>query len=312
MKTALITGARGFIGRHLAAHLGRQGVEVLGLGHGSWTDDECEASWVARWLNGDVTRQNLSLLAHGAGGVDCVIHLAGGSSVGPSIAAPEEDFRRSVVSTLELLEWVRTSSASTVVVFASSAAVYGTGHAGPIPIAASTRPTSPYGAHKRMAEELCASHCRTFGLKASVARLFSVYGPGLRKQLLWDVCGRLSRGCEVLEMGGTGREQRDFLHVSDAARLLAAAAHEASVDCPTFNGGTGHPATVRQVVEELVRAWGSRASVAFSGVARAGDPESLVAELGRMPTTAPPSYRAWREGLCEYVSWFRREGKTVP
>jgi UDP-glucose 4-epimerase len=311
VKTVLITGARGFIGRHLAKRLGGQGIRVLGLGHGGWTEDEHRQFGIAKWGNGDVTRQNLSVLSAGTGGIDSIIHLAGGSSVGPSLSAPEEDFRRTVLSTIELLEWIRTASPATSMVFASSAAVYGTGHAGPICNDAAVRPTSPYGAHKRIAEELCNSHCRSFGLRAAVVRLFSVYGPGLRKQLLWDACARLSRGPAVLELGGTGNERRDFLHVSDAAAFLHAAAADASTECPAFNAGTGVPVSIRQVAEQLVDAWNSSARVRFTDVARTGDPESLVADIGVKPAEASPIEWSWQDGLREYVAWFKRDGRSV-
>jgi UDP-glucose 4-epimerase len=312
VKNFLITGARGFIGRHLAKRLGSHGIRVLGLGHGAWPEDDHRKFGVAKWVNGDVTRQNLSLLSTGPECVESIIHLAGGSSVGPSLAAPEEDFRRTVLSTMEVLEWIRTTSPGTSVVFASSAAVYGSGHTGPIPTDALIRPTSPYGVHKRLAEELCASHCRSFELRASVVRLFSVYGPGLRKQLLWDACSRLSRQPEVLELGGTGEELRDFLHVSDAASYLHAASSDASPECPVFNAGAGVPVSIRHVAANLISSWGSTARIHFNGIARAGDPESLVADPGRKPSAVTSCARAWQDGLREYVSWFQHAEGSAP
>ena len=311
VKNALITGARGFIGRHVASHLRGEGVQVRGLGHGAWPEEESARFGVTGWLNGDVTKQNLSLITHKLSGVDCIVHLAGGSSVAPSVSAPEEDFRRTVVSTMEVLEWVRTNSPETAVVFASSAAVYGTGHTRAIRTDDPIRPTSPYGVHKRIAEELCASYAHSFGIRVAVVRLFSVYGPGLRKQLLWDACGKLFRGCDVLEMGGTGSEQRDFLHVQDASSYLAAAARDASTACPIFNAGTGQAVSVREIAEELLRVWGGNAQASFTGKCRAGDPHFLVADLAHLPSTVSVKFRPWRHGLLEYVNWFHSDRKNM-
>jgi nucleoside-diphosphate-sugar epimerase len=47
-------------------------------------------------------------------------------------------------------------------------------------------PVSPYGQHKLMMEQLCQSYAITYNLRITVTRLFSVYGPNLRKQLLCD------------------------------------------------------------------------------------------------------------------------------
>ena len=81
-------------------------------------------------------------------------------------------------------------------------------------------PMSPYGQHKLMMEQLCRSYAMIFGLRSTVARLFSVYGPHLRKQLLWDICSRLERNGRTLVLGGTGAEIRDWTDVRDVARLL--------------------------------------------------------------------------------------------
>src|SRR5206468_9707518 len=120
-----------------------------------------------------------------------------------------------------LLEWLRGSAPESLVIVASSAAVYGAGHGGPIPEDAAVAPMSPYGQHKLMMEQLCQSYAVTFGLRSTVARLFSVYGPHLRKQLLWDICIRLQRGERALVMDGTGAEVRDWIDVRDVARLFA-------------------------------------------------------------------------------------------
>lgn len=102
LKLALITGARGFVGRHLARALHRQGYKVCGVGHGAWNEFERAARGVDYWLNGEISKRNLDIVLADMGKPEVVFHLAGGSSVGPSIAAPEEDFRRSVLSAAEL------------------------------------------------------------------------------------------------------------------------------------------------------------------------------------------------------------------
>jgi len=71
-------------------------------------------------------------------------------------------------------------------------------------------------------EDLCLSYAGRWGIRTSVVRLFSVYGPSLRKQLLWDACEKFRRGDNTF--AGTGSELRDWLHVKDAAALIATAA----------------------------------------------------------------------------------------
>jgi UDP-glucose 4-epimerase len=180
VKLALITGARGFIGRHLARALQQQSFKVCGMGHGAWTELERAAWGVDYWLNGDVSKRNLDIVQADMGKPEVVFHLAGGSSVGPSLAAPEEDFRRSVLSAAELLEWARLAAPEVRLVLASSAAVYGAGHSHAISETDALVPYSPYGTHKRIAEELFESYGKNFGLNVAMVRLFSVYGTELK------------------------------------------------------------------------------------------------------------------------------------
>src|SRR5947208_616857 len=107
MSIALITGARGFIGKHLARSLAASGQIVVGLGHGIWPSGEAAHWGIAHWLNGDIHGSNLRSLQAAVGSPSVVYHLAGGSSVATAIANPREDFFRTVATTAELLEWLR-------------------------------------------------------------------------------------------------------------------------------------------------------------------------------------------------------------
>src|SRR5258708_26997334 len=239
--TVWITGANGFIGRYLARELADAGHAVHGIGHGALEESDRLRFGLQTWLNGEIDAANLSALAAGCGLPSKVFHLAGGSSVGLSIAQPFEDFSRTVATTARLLEWLRGSASESLVIVASSAAVYGADHAGPIPENARVAPMSPYGQHKLMMEQLCQSYAVTFGLRSTVARLFSVYGPHLRKQLLWDICSQLEQDGRTLVLGGTGAEIRDWTDVRDVARLLTGIGE--SPEQETFRiitGGSGH------------------------------------------------------------------------
>ena len=87
MAQIWITGTRGFIGRHLASWLSRQGHTVVGIGHGPWPTAEAQAWGVQRWLNGGIHASNLQQLLRDSGSPDYIFHLAGGSSVGASSKA---------------------------------------------------------------------------------------------------------------------------------------------------------------------------------------------------------------------------------
>lgn len=308
MKTYWITGARGFIGRHLSRRLASDGYRVAGLGHGAWPAAEASEWGLSYWLNGDVSAINLAQMQAELGRPDGVFNFAGGSSVGAAMANPHEDFKRTVSSTADLLEWIRQHSPDVPLVAVSSAAVYGAGHEGLIPEDVRLTPYSPYGTHKLMMEELCRSYAANFGLLIVLPRLFSVYGPELKKQLLWDTCNKLLTQGEA-ELGGSGQELRDWTHVSDVVASLVGLLAFADTTAPTLNIATGRPISVREVVTALARAWlpATPPRIEFSGQSRAGDPVSLCADVGRLGTLGMSCATSVSDGVAEYVQWFRAQ-----
>ena len=301
-----ITGGKGFVGRNLARLISTYGEEVYGIGHGRWPLEEARKWGYTNWCNGEIEAANLSQLTQISGPPHVVFHLAGGSSVGASLQNPYEDFCRTVESTARLLEWVRLNAPDTRIVSVSSAAVYGAGHAGLIREDALIAPYSPYGSHKAMMETLCRSYAENFKLNVAIIRLFSVYGAGLEKQLIWDLCCKLvSGGGAPVELGGTGHELRDWLHVSDAASLLWLARTRCGEQCIVVNGGTGVPTSIREMARMVGEAWGGASRVEFSGIARRGDPLSLVADCAMAIQLGFKPAVALADGIREAVSWYK-------
>lgn len=314
MKTIFVTGCYGFIGRHLARHLSDAGNIIGGVGHGVWPPSEAARWGVRVWVNGTVGPANLDLLVRELGRPDLIFHLAGGSSVGTAILNPREDFFRTVASTVELLDWTRQRSGQSSLVAVSSAAVYGAGHDGVIAETAALRPYSPYGHHKHIMEELCRYYGDSYGASIAIARLFSVYGAGLKKQLLWDLCAQLERAPSHVSLGGTGEELRDWSHVTDVVRALAEIGQLASPEVPTVNVGTGQGTSVAAIARQLIAHWSGTAdepALAFSGVSRPGDPFNLVAAGDVLDGLGFKWERKLDEGLAEYVAWYRARSQDA-
>ena len=298
--TALVTGAWGFIGRHAAQRLARAGWTVSGIGHGRFDDAARDAWGVREFVTADVT---LAGLAGCGAKPDLIVHCAGGSTVGYSVTHPLEDFERTVATTAAVLEFARTGARGARVVFLSSAAVYGEAGSLPLREDAMLAPVSPYGVHKRIGEDLCRLYGAKFEVPSVIVRFFSVYGPGMRKQLLWDAGQRLRSG--ERSFGGTGKETRDWLHVEDAASLIERAQAMASVVCPVINGGTGSGVSVAQVLGELFSALGSAESPRFTGSLRQGDPQALVADISKALATGWRPQIRWQDGVRGYAAWLR-------
>jgi UDP-glucose 4-epimerase len=301
-RTALVTGAHGTIGRYVARTLARDGWHVVGMGHGTWAPGEAQGWGVAHWAEADVSLDALRSLAVKPA---LVMHCAGSGAVGLSLTDPYLDFQRTVATTAAMLEYLRVDAPGAALVYPSSAAVYGVADRMPMPEDLPMRPASPYGMHKRMAEELVFEHARFFRLRCAVVRLFSIYGEGFRKQLLWDACRRIQ--ANEAEFFGTGDETRDWLHVSDAAALLVEAARHAGPQCAVVNGGSGESVTVRDVVSELFGLMGRSDRPVFRGTPRPGDPLHYHADMRRALAWGWKPGIGWREGLARYVAWFRAQ-----
>jgi UDP-glucose 4-epimerase len=299
--TALVTGGFGFLGRAVAVAYGRLGYRVVGLGHAHWTADEARANGYDVWRTADVNLQELEALDER---YDVVIHCASNSSVPYSLHHPLEAFQRTVQSTAELLEHLRHSGSNPLIIYPSSAAVYGAAGDRPLRESDTPNPVSPYGHHKQMTEQLLACHARHFGLRAAVVRFFSVYGPGLAKQLLWDAACKLSSGADEVSFWGTGEETRDWIHVDDAAALVGALS-ESQEPFLVVNGAFGERITVAAVLHMLRSALGVEVAIRFNGVVKPGDPLYYHADIGRASALGWQPGVPLSRGLEEYVQWFR-------
>jgi len=305
LPTALVTGAHGFLGRHFAARLAREGWRVVGLGHGDWSPAQALDWGVCEWIPGDINAATLRR-ALSLGMPALVFHAGGGGSVQAAQHDPAADLRRSVLALGDVLDALREFTPESRLIFPSSAAVYG---ACPDESLHEDRPLAPvslYGVHKAMSETLIRGHVAAYGLRAAIVRYFSVYGRGLRKQLLWDVCCRLEQArSEPIELFGDGNETRDMLHVEDAVDIgLRAAKALESDSLLVINGGTGTASTVREIAGRLAALYGAP-EPRFNRRIREGDPRHYRAGMGRCAALGfSPRWRL-SAGLEDFVSWKR-------
>jgi UDP-glucose 4-epimerase len=295
IRSAYVVGGSGFIGGKLVDALVRSGDRVVVV-------DPLDPR--VPFPDGAVQHVRTSLDADSLQALlrehppSRVFHLGGSGSVGAAAADPAADRARTVESTRAL---VNRLDPTVRLVLVSSAAVYGDNPAERLEETAEVQPISVYGQHKAEAEAIALAAARSGALAVSVVRFFSVYGAGLRKQLWWDACKRLASG--VLRFDGTGHEERDWLHVDDAVDLMlrAAAVQEPSL---LVNGGAGIPARVAELVEGLAQALRTDGKPSFSGVGRPGDPQRLVAHIGRAQSLGWSARRSLADGIVEYARWF--------
>lgn len=300
----LITGAGGFLGRYVARHFSSQGWMVSGVGH-SANNFSAKQCGIAHWLESDVNLPSLSNLIEKTRKPDVIFHCAGSGSVGKSWDAPLQAFERTALTTAAVIESMRCYAPESLLIYPSSAAVYGESTADALGEESVLHPMSPYGLHKLVSEDLCLGAQRIFGIRVAIIRFFSIYGPGLRKQLLWDVTRKLDAGGDTLTLDGTGTELRDFIDADDAARLVEWVAEQSPIaESTILNGATGIPTSVASIARLLIDAMGKTGSVnlEFTGRCRPGDPSRLVGDTRKLEQIGFHSQVCVEEGIRRFVA----------
>lgn len=234
MKSAvLVTGAGGFIGKHLVAGLKAKGIEVRT--HSSKDGDIADCQ-----------------LFHD--GVEHVFHLAGLSFVPASWQQPARFFRTNALGTLNVLEFCRSRGASLTYV---SSYVYGQPEYLPIPESHRRSAANPYALSKIMAEDACFFYEKKFGIRLSVIRPFNIYGPQQDSRFLVSTVTEqaLRPGGDVIVVADT-RPKRDFLYVSDLVRLLLLTLEIRPSGA--YNAGSGVATSVEELVKVVTSFTGER------------------------------------------------------
>jgi len=289
----LVTGAAGFIGNKLSAHFRQQGATVF-------VDAERgqPGSTSTRW---PLSEPGLLQITRGSA-PDLIFHAAGSGTVAKVASQPALELPASLGALLAVLQFARLHAPLARVVLLSSAARYGSAPDTPQREDEARSPLSLYGVGKAQAEELASFYAGAHGVRSTAVRLFSVYGPGLRKQLLWDAMVKFRSGSR--DFFGTGQERRDWLHVDDVCRFMSALTErKGGPNFEVFNCG-GQPASTSEVLNALAAHAGA-AAPHFNGQTRVGDPACLVADCSKAQRELGwHSQVAWRDGVAEYSRWF--------
>ncbi len=291
----LVTGGAGYVGSVCAKVLLERGHDVVVLDDLS-TGNADAVPEGAEFVQGDVGDLAPKVL-DAAVPFDGVLHFAARSLVGESVQEPEKYWYGNVVTTLELLEAMRSAGVGKLV-FSSTAATYGQPENSPISEADPTRPTNPYGASKLAIDHVITSYAVAHGLGATSLRYFNVAGAYagfgenriVETHLIPLVLQVAAGHRESISVFGTdyptpdGTAIRDYIHIRDLAEahVLALGASAAGTH-RIYNLGSGTGFSVREVISACERVTG-RAIPAVDAARRAGDPAVLVASSERAVT----------------------------
>lgn len=304
---AVVTGGAGFIGSHLSEALAEMWDEVLvvdNLSVGSQNVPLLKGRGI-RFAKGDI--RNFPLMKKLFKNADAVFHLAAMNRAMRSIKNPLEANEVNVTGTLNVLEACRTNDVAKTI-FASSSSVYG-GAEAVNRESQKLHPLHPYGVGKLAGEEYCRVYNDLYGIKTSVLRYVSVYGPRQRGDIPYAaVIPKFTKAIlsgKQLEVFGSGRQKRQFTFVKDTVNATIAAWKSGRAWGEVFNIASPKESGILEIAGTLEKITGRKARLKFLS-AIPGDPMRNRIDVGKAKRLL--SFKAaysLERGLRETVAGFQ-------
>ena len=289
---AIVTGASGFIGRTLVYHLLAHKVEVIAVD----------------WFPATLTCASHVVDLRTSGALDSlldertvVFHMAARADVGASVSDPSGDFENNILATFEILESVRKAGCR--MLFPSTASIYDSMNALPLRETAYVKPTSPYAAGKAAGEAYCAAYHRSYNIDVRVARMFSVYGVGMKRFVIHDLVHKIQRDPRHIEIRGDGEQIRDYLYIDDVVRgLVYIAEHgEAGQD---YNLASGVPVRLLDLAHQIAVLMGHpKIEIIPTGESSPGDVPKWYADVSKIRRIGFTPLISFEEGLLRTIRY---------
>lgn len=311
-QKVLVTGAAGFIGSTLVDRLLAQGKSVVGIDNfDPYYDPQQKRENLSaamqhenfQMFEGDILETPLLQGIFSRHSFDVVVHLAAKAGVRPSIENPAAYFQVNVEGTLNILNQLRLSP-KTRLVMASSSSVYGNNLNAPFAETAETsQPVSPYAASKKAGEVLAYSYASLYGIPMSLLRFFTVYGPRQRPEMAIAKFFQLIQNGQPVPMFGDGSTARDYTFVGDIVDgILRSMTRTKGFEI--YNLGNSSPVSLLEMIHAVGNCVGKTVQIQELPE-QAGDVTLTCANiqkaerrLGFQPNTS------LEQGLSLYGKWF--------
>jgi nucleoside-diphosphate-sugar epimerase len=235
--------------------------------------------------------------------IDYCINAAGSGNVKYSFSHPLDDFDANTIAVAKVLETIKKNQPNCKYIHISSAAVYGNPHSLPINENFDINPLSPYGYHKWMSEIICREYYQLYNLPITIIRPFSVYGNGLKKQLLWDLCQKMKENTSVM-LFGSGAETRDFIHISDVVDSIIAIAMLDSFQCEVYNIASNIEISIAKIARFFEDNFPGKKTISFNGEIKLGDPLNWCADISKLKKLGFEPQVSFEKGVVDYINWF--------
>jgi len=298
----LIIGSKGFVGAHVQAYFSKKyeqgsvyGCDVVV----EYNDDQ--------YFQVDATNASYDEIFEG-NTFDICINCSGAASVPDSFAHPLRDYNLNARNVYLILEAIRKHQPACKFLNLSSAAVYGNPARLPVTENMLPQPLSPYGWHKYYSEMICREFYSYFKILTCSIRIFSAFGPGLRKQLFWDWYQKI-RQSDTITLFGTGKESRDFIFIDDLVLAISCVIENASFQAEIINVGNGEEVFIEDAIAIFKKQSGIQFNYTFNNAVRPGDPLNWCADITALAALGYKQSISFEEGIKRYLQWL--QGKEL-
>lgn len=321
---AILTGAAGFIGFHVAKRLLDEGWQVIGIDNlNSYYDPTLKETRLQgvlghknfRFVKADIAvLEQLSHAIDDDVDADIIIHLAAQAGVRYSIENPFSYTHSNVTGQVAIFEQALKMARKIPVVYASSSSVYG-GNKN-VPFKETDRvdqPVSVYASTKRMGELLAHSYQHIHGLRCTGLRFFTVYGPWGRPDMAPWLFSNAILHKKPIKLFNYGNMMRDFTYIDDIVNgILGACQRILNVERPIepfYNLGNNQPEKLEDFVGIIEQCTGIEAVRQLEPMPAADVPMTFAditlaqRDLGFAPKTTLAT------GLAQFISWFKEYHK---
>jgi UDP-glucose 4-epimerase len=301
-KKILVTGGTGFIGSHLAAALAEDN-QVWVTGRSGQPKD---LSKNITFAGVDITTEGFhELIKHEQ--FDAIFHFAANVDPHRSVMEPWKDFEANLLATFTLLETLRGLKKKPSLIFASSVAVYGSCKDKKLSEDSSVpAPISPYGVSKLAAEKYVYVYARDFGIPAISLRIFSTYGPGLRRQVVYDFIDKLAKNPAKLEIIGDGSQARDLVFIDDQVANIIKVSEGAQYTGEVYNLGSAELYTTKDIAMAVIKGLDIKPEIVFTGEVRKSDGQTWRADIAKMKKLGGQINVSLVAGISKTVAWYRQ------
>lgn len=314
-RNALVTGATGFIGAHVARLLVEQGARVVCLQRDAVRANALDLFDLRRRvtvINGQLEDYALLERLLNEYEIEAVFHLAAQAIVGAANRSPLSTFETNIRGTYFLLEACRVSPLIKRVVVASSDKAYGSHDTLPYEEDYPLLGLFPYDASKVCTDVLTRSFAHSYALPAAVTRFANVYGPGdmnLSRIIPGTILSVLRNEAPIIRSDGT--PLREFVYVDDVARgYLMLAQQIETARGEAFNFGAGEPVQMLALVNRIITLAGKAGELEpqvmlKQKIEREIDAQYLSAEKAGAKLGWQPEV-ALDQGLQQTLDWYRQ------